>query len=132
MDNKNIKDNILTIEGNSDNLFNKVVFVLKPETQEDINSIDFTKEADKILNNYMLNAVYEIQSKGSINKNSLNENRNINKYKSVEPNSKPQQKNHSYNNSYTPQQSTNNFIDRFLTFSILLCSVVIFVLLYYI
>lgn len=131
MDNKNIKDNILTIEGNSDNLFNKVVFVLKPETQEDINSIDFTKEADKILNNYMLNAVYEIQSKGSINKNSLNENRNINKYKSVEPNSKPQQKNHSYNNSYTPQQSTNNFIDRFLTFSILLCSVVIFVLLYY-
>lgn len=131
MDNKNIKDNILTIEGNSDNLFNKVVFVLKPETQEDINSIDFTKEADKILNNYMLNAVYEIQSKGSINKNSLNENRNINKYKSVEPNSKPQQKNHSYNNSYTPHQSTNNFIDRFLTFSILLCSVVIFVLLYY-
>ncbi len=59
---KNISENIITINGTSENLFDKAIFVLKPESVPDPNSLDFVKEADKILNNYMLKAVSELQS----------------------------------------------------------------------
>ncbi len=54
-------DNIITINGTADNMFDKAIFVLKPELTEDPNSLDFVKEADKILNNFMVQAVYEMQ-----------------------------------------------------------------------
>ncbi len=54
-------DNIITIDGTAENMFDKAIFVLKPELKEDPNSLDFVKEADKILNNFMVQAVFEMQ-----------------------------------------------------------------------
>ncbi len=54
-------DNIITINGTADNMFDKAIFVLKPELNEDPNSLDFVREADKILNNFMVQAVFEMQ-----------------------------------------------------------------------
>ncbi len=107
---KNSYDNIITISGTSENMFDKAIFVLKPELHCDPNSLDFVKEADKILNNYMLKAVSELQNTKPNpnilvqNNNTIKKNTTKNKVKSKE---------------------LNALIDRLLVFSILICGLIV-------
>ncbi len=99
----NLSDNIITINGTQENLFDKAIFVMKSEKQEDASTIDFAREADKILNNYMLQAVLDIQ-------------------KTKTPNEKIITKTITQNRKRTKQDA---FIDRMLGFSILFCLLVV-------
>lgn len=124
---KNLGENIITIKGNASNMFDKAVFVLKPEFLSDSNSIDFVKEADNILNNYMLQAVFETQN----TKNALLKKTTLN-YNNID--TKPTQNKiiQNKNTNHNTNHNRNNFIDSLLGFSIFLCSVVMFILLFYI
>ncbi len=109
---KNINDNIITINGSSEHMFDKAIFVLKPEFHHDPNSLDYVKEADRILNNYMLKAVSELQQTKP-NPNILVQNNNTHKKISTK--------------SCVKSRKYNNMIDKLLGFSIFICS---FILLY--
>ncbi len=111
---KNNFDNIITISGTSDNLFDKAIFVLKPELQPDTNSLDFVKEADRILNNYMLKAVTELQQ--------TKPNPNILVHETT-PKIKTPTK------TKAQSKKLNNLIDRILILSILFCCVAVMYLL---
>ncbi len=111
---KNSNDNIITISGTHEHMFDKAIFVLKPELNYDPNSLDFVKEADRILNNYMLKAVSELQNTKP-NPNILVQNNNhLNKTSTK---------------SKVKSKGLNTLIDRLLVFSILLCGLVVLYLL---
>ncbi len=111
---KNNYDNIITISGTSENMFDKAIFVLKPELQPDTNSHDFVKEADRILNNYMLKAVSELQQTKP-NPNILVQDSTVK--------TKPMEKKH------TKSKKINNLIDRILIYSVMFCCVAVLYLL---
>ncbi len=107
---KNINDNIITITGKADNIFDKAIFVLKSEQQEDLTSLDFVKEADKILNNYMLNAISELH--GTKTTPTLSLNNKLHTKSKIKRNTK-----------------IDTIINRLLGFSIIFCGVVVMCLL---
>ncbi len=104
-------DNIITINGTADNMFDKAIFVLKPELTEDPNSLDFVKEADKILNNFMVQAVFEMQKT------------------SPDPKIKAIS---STNQKVVQRKRTKQdaLIDRILAFSILFCGIIVLYLMF--
>ncbi len=104
-------DNIITINGTADNMFDKAIFVLKPELTEDPTSLDFVKEADKILNNFMVNAIFEMQKT------------------SPDPKIKAVS---STNQRVVQRKRTKQdaLIDRILAFSIMFCGIIVLYLLF--
>lgn len=104
---RNANENIITVTGTADNLFDKAIFILKPEVQEDVTSVDFVNEADKIITNFMMKTVAEVQ------KTKTNSNPNI---------IVTQQKTQTKKPKYTKQDAT---IDRLLAFAMLFCGIVI-------
>ncbi len=101
-------DNIITINGTADNMFDKAIFVLKPELAEDPNSMDFVKEADKILNNFMVQAVYEMQKTSPSPK--------------VQAVAAPVKK--------RKRTKQDELIDRILAFSVMFCGIIVMYLLF--
>lgn len=105
----NLNKNIVTINGNKENVYDKAIFFIKPEQKEDVNTLDFVGEADKIINNYMTQAVIELQKKGvSIEIDEKVVKKNINKTRTKD----------------------DVIIDRILGFSILLSLVVMSLLIF--
>ncbi len=111
---KNLNDNIITINGTSEHMFDKAIFVLKPEFNHDPHSLDYVKEADRILNNYMLKAVSELQQ--------TRPNPNI-----LVQNNTPLKKNTT--KSSVKSSKSNHLIDQLLGFSILMCGIILLYLL---
>ncbi len=112
---RNTNDNIITINGSSDNIFDKAIFVLKPQQLEDPNSLDFVKEADKILNNYMLKTLSEVN------------NTKITPVTVQKTNYKTKP---TYSKYIKRPKRLNSWIDKLLGFSILFCSLVVMYLLF--
>ncbi len=50
------KKKVITVNGDSTNWYDKVIFVVKKDKIEDYNDIDFVLEAENIISNYMLNS----------------------------------------------------------------------------
>lgn len=107
---KNANENVITITGTADNVFDKAIFILKPEAQEDLTSVDFVNEADKIVTNFMKKAVFELEkSKTNVNPNIIVTQQQTKTKSKTKP-------------KYTKQDAT---IDRLLAFAILFCGIVI-------
>ncbi len=116
------RDNIITISGTKDNLYDKAIFIIKPEKEEDTASLDFTKEADKILNNYIVKSLLESQNNDVSNFFNEYNPKNRQLTKSVKQTTNKRAR---YKYSTKPLDT----IDKLLTFSIAFCGILVMYLL---
>ncbi len=70
------KKKVITVSGDSSKWYDKVIFVVKKEQNQNYENIDFVLEAENIISNYMLNSKMEVGKAYNVCENT-NKSRNL-------------------------------------------------------